>query len=490
MNDYDVIVIGGGINGAGIAADAAGRGLSVLLAEAGDLAGATSSASSKLIHGGLRYLEQFELRLVREALAEREILLYKAPHIVRPLRFVLPHRPRLRPAWTVGIGLWLYDHLARRSRLPSSRRVRFDTNSPLRDEYRIGFEYADCAVDDSRLVVLNALTARAHGAEVVTRSPCLAAVRGPETWELTLGGALPRQVRGRVVVNATGPWAERFSAGVLGHQAPAPLRLVKGSHLIVPRLYEGSQAYILQNHDGRIVFVIPYRERYTLIGTTDQDYTGDPSAAAISEAETGYLLEACNTYFRRQLHCTEVVASFAGVRALYSPGAGQAQRASRDYRLLLDRHGAPLLSVYGGKLTTYRRLAEAALARLEPYLPAMGPSWTAAATLPGGDIVDPETYAEELRLGRPWLPAALAQRYAHCYGSRAELILGDAGSLEDLGQDFGAGLTAAEVNYLCSQEWACSAEDILWRRTKLGLEISDSAALSAYLPTYAAQEST
>ena len=470
---YDIAVIGGGINGVGIAADAAGRGLSVVLCERDDLASHTSSASSKLIHGGLRYLEHYEFRLVRESLAEREVLLAKAPHIIRPLRFILPHRPHLRPAWMIRAGLFLYDHLGKRKRLPASRSLRFGADSPFKPSIRRGFEYADCQVDDARLVVLNAMAAREKGAHILPRTECLSARCVDGLWHLDLRQADGRMLalRARVLVNATGPWVARFLAENLQHTSPYGLRLVQGSHIIVPRLHDGEQAYILQSEDQRIVFALPYLDRYTLIGTTDRDYQGDPAQVAISDEEVRYLLQVCNAYFRRQLTPEDILHSFAGVRPLRDDDSEQPAVVTRDYSLSLSgEQQAPLLSVFGGKLTTYRRLAEAALAQLRPWFPGMGAPWTASESLPGGEgMSTPQALAEALEMQVAGIDAALARRWASLYGSRVWHMLGDARSLAELGECLGQDLYAREVDYLCREEWATQAEDILWRRTKLGL---------------------
>ena len=471
---YDLAVIGGGINGCGIAADAAGRGLSVFLCEQHDLAAHTSSASSKLIHGGLRYLEHHEFRLVREALGEREVLLHMAPHLVRPLRFVLPHRPHLRPAWMIRAGLFLYDHLGARHSLPGSRHLHFGPGSPLKAEIGEGFEYSDCWVDDARLVVLNAMSAREHGAHIHTRTRCIGARRSKGLWHLHLqseDGSL-LSLRARALVNAAGPWVERVLHDALHQTSAQHLRLIQGSHIVVPRLHDGDQAYILQNTDGRIVFVLPYQHRFSLIGTTDREYHGDPAAVRISDEEIDYLLAVVNAHFRKQLERRDIVGHFAGVRPLYDDAAGNPSAVTRDYHLELssEHDCAPLLSVFGGKLTTYRKLAEAALEQLAPFLPPMGPAWTASSRLPGAEELDSVSkLAEELCDAHAWLSPDLARRWADSYGTRAWQLVDDVHCLMDLGENFGAGLYAREVDYLCAEEWACDADDILWRRSKLGL---------------------
>lgn len=472
---YDLAVVGGGINGAGIAADAAGRGLSVFLCEQHDLASHTSSASSKLIHGGLRYLEHYEFRLVREALAEREVLLAKAPHIVHPLRFVLPHRPHLRPAWMIRAGLFLYDHLGKREKLPPSRGLRFGIDSPLKAEIARGFEYSDCWVDDARLVVLNAMAAREHGGHIHPQTRCVSARRSKGLWHLHLerrDGSL-YSVRARALVNAAGPWVDRFLRDELRQKPPYGIRLIQGSHLIVPRLYEGEQAYILQNEDRRIVFAIPYLRQFTLIGTTDREYQGDPAAIRISEAETDYLLDVVNAHFKRQLGRQDILHSFSGVRPLCDDESDDPSAVTRDYTLALDNTPgeAPLLSVFGGKLTTYRKLAEAALEQLAPHFAGvMKPRWTASAPLPGGEAMTTvEELAVQLMERLRQLDPALARRWAGAYGSRIWTLLDGAHNLSELGEHLGAGLYAREVEYLVREEWAHDADDILWRRTKLGL---------------------
>ncbi|WP_345956632.1 glycerol-3-phosphate dehydrogenase [Pseudomonas fulva] len=485
---YDLVVIGGGINGVGIAADAAGRGLKVFLCEKDDLARHTSSASSKLIHGGLRYLEHYEFRLVREALAEREVLLAKAPHIVKPMRFVLPHRPHLRPAWMIRAGLFLYDHLGKRKRLGASRSLRFGAGSALKPAITRGFEYADCWVDDARLVVLNAMAAREHGAHIHTQTLCLGAKRVGALWEVEVQHAdgSTRTVRAKGLVNAAGPWVAQFIKNDLKLDAPYGIRLIQGSHLIVPRLYEGEHAYILQNEDQRIVFCIPYLDRFTLIGTTDREYTGDPAKVAITDQETDYLLNVVNAHFNHQLQRSDIFSTYAGVRPLCNDESDNPSAVTRDYTLALSAaHGeAPLLSVFGGKLTTYRKLAESAMAELKPFFSQMGGSWTAESTLPGGeDMTTPQALEEALLARHTWLAPAIAQRWARTYGSRVWTLLARVEGPQDLGQAIGAGLFAREVDYLREHEWATSLEDILWRRTKLGLFTTEAEqnTLSQYL---------
>ena len=482
----DLLVIGGGINGAGIARDAAGRGLSVVLCEQGDLAGGTSSASSKMIHGGLRYLEHYEFRLVREALAEREVLLENAPHLVHPMRFVLPHDASLRPAWMIRAGLFLYDHLGGRRRLAGSHGIDFTvdpTGEPLRDERRRGFVYTDCRVDDSRLVVLNALGAVEHGATILTRTSCVQARRDGDAWITVLRDAVTgreRSMRARILVNAAGPWVNKVLDTSIAAEATPRVRLVKGSHIVVARLYDGDHAYILQNDDGRVVFALPFEENFTLIGTTDVPHTGDPSGIQIDRGEIDYLCAAVNRYFERPIDVGDVVWSYAGVRPLLDDGAGNPAAVTRDYRLDLDVPvgGAPLLSVFGGKITTYRRLAEQVMAKLAPFTPGVGGPWTASSPLPGGDIDDADVarFLIETQARYRWLPTGLAARYINAYGTRTAVLLDGANRLDDLGHDFGAGLFEREVGYLAETEWARSAEDILWRRSKLGLVCPDETA--------------
>jgi glycerol-3-phosphate dehydrogenase len=485
---YDLAVIGGGINGVGIAADAAGRGLKVFLCEKDDLAQHTSSASSKLIHGGLRYLEHYEFRLVREALAEREVLLAKAPHIVKPMRFVLPHRPHLRPAWMIRAGLFLYDHLGKRKRLGASRSLRFGPGYPLKPAITRGFEYADCAVDDARLVVLNAMAAREHGADILTRTRCLRAERVDGLWQVDLqhaDGSL-QNIRARALVNAAGPWVASFIKDDLKLDAPYGIRLIQGSHLIVPRLYEGDHAYILQNEDQRIVFCIPYLDRFTLIGTTDREYSGDPAKVAITEQETDYLLKVVNAHFNHQLSRGDILHTYSGVRPLCNDESDNPSAVTRDYTLALSAaHGeAPLLSVFGGKLTTYRKLAESAMAELKPFFSQMGQSWTAHAALPGGEgMSTPQALVDELLSRHQWLAPDIAKRWAVTYGSRTWQLLEGVTGPDDLGQAIGGGLFTREVDYLRETEWAVSTQDVLWRRTKLGLFTSatEQRALADYL---------
>ncbi|GGY68687.1 glycerol-3-phosphate dehydrogenase [Marinobacter zhanjiangensis] len=471
---YDVIVVGGGVNGTGIAMDAAGRGLKVLLCEMNDLASATSSRSSKLIHGGLRYLEHYEFRLVRQALAEREALLANAPHIMWPLRFRLPHQPHLRPAWMIRAGLFLYDHLAKRERLPGSRSVTFTSDDPLKPGITRGFEYSDGWVDDARLVVLTARKAEDLGATILTRTRCVRAERGSDTWQVTLQDTCTgdsRVVHTRALVNAAGPWVSSLFGSTMDQQPPRMIRMVKGSHIVVPRLNRDSEAYILQNEDERIVFVIPYEDHFSLVGTTDVDYEGNPAEATISDEETDYLMAIVNHYFRHQLTPEDVVWSYSGVRPLMDDEEGSAQKASRDYSFEVDAPDGktPLLSVFGGKLTTFRKLSEAATDRLCQFFPSAGGHWTRTAVLPGGDFDDHPQLQAALQKRYPWLPELLVSRLVRCYGTDSYRLLGASESLDDLGQHFLGTLYQREVQYLVRHEWAVTAEDILWRRTKQGL---------------------
>ncbi|WP_279206034.1 glycerol-3-phosphate dehydrogenase [Obesumbacterium proteus] len=480
METKDLIVIGGGINGAGIAADAAGRGLSVLMLEAKDLACATSSASSKLIHGGLRYLEHYEFRLVSEALAEREVLLKLAPHIAFPMRFRLPHQPHLRPAWMIRTGLFLYDHLGKRTSLPSSKGLRFGPESVLKSSLTRGFEYSDCWVDDARLVLLNAQEVVVRGGEVRTRTQVTRAYRENGLWVVEAKNADTGEVftwRAKGLVNATGPWVKHFFDNGLELKSPYGIRLIKGSHIVVPRVHNQPQAYILQNEDHRIVFVIPWMDEFSIIGTTDVEYNGDPHDVKIDDNEVNYLLKVYNDHFKKQLSKDDIVWTYSGVRPLCDDESDSPQAITRDYTLdVHDQDGkAPLLSVFGGKLTTYRKLAEHALEKLSGYYNNCGPAWTKNGVLPGGDLgTDRDSYAAQLRRRFTWLPEALARRYVRTYGTRAEQLIGTAQSLEDLGEHFGHHLYEAELRYLVAEEWVVKLDDAIWRRTKLGMWLDDA----------------
>jgi glycerol-3-phosphate dehydrogenase len=485
----DLLVVGGGVNGTGIARDAAGRGLKVLLCEQHDLAAHTSSASTKLIHGGLRYLEEFHFGLVRKALQEREVLLAAAPHIMRPLHFVMPHAPHLRPAWLIRAGLFLYDHLAARQRLAASSAIDLRhhiAGEPLQGDYRRGFVYSDGWVDDARLVVLNALDAQARGAAVLTRTRCSALRARDGRWQATLQGEHGEQaVTARAVVNAAGPWVSSFVSGATPVHAAHQVRLVKGSHIVVPRLFTHRFAYIFQNEDRRIVFAIPYEHDFTLLGTTDLDYSGDPATVRIDADEVAYLCSLANRYFRQQLAPADVVWSYSGVRPLLADEARNPMSVTRDYALELDHTPAPLLSVFGGKITTYRRLSESAVDQLAPLLGVEARAWTAGARLPGGDLPEGSlaVFMRTLEHRYPWLPVRLRLRFGHAYGTRIERLLQGADSLAALGAEVLPGLYEREIEFLCREEFARSAADILWRRTKLGLHLPnrDSTPLERWL---------
>jgi glycerol-3-phosphate dehydrogenase len=474
--EFDLAIIGGGINGAGIARDAAGRGLKVLLVEQNDLASGTSSASTKLIHGGLRYLEHGAFRLVHEALLERDVLLRIAPHLVRPIRFVLPVSDEARSPWMIRLGLAIYDWLGRHRSLPRAQTLDLiadQAGGPLLRRYTAGFAYWDCVVDDSRLVVLNAMDAARRGADIRVHTRCVRAERS-DTWRLTLQTHGRRaSATARALVNATGPWIAPVTESVLRLAKPAPVRLIKGSHIVVPRLFEHRSAYIFQHADRRVVFAIPYEREFTLIGTTDEDFSGDPAVAAPTGGEIDYLCRAANNYFRERISPDRVVWAFAGVRSLYDDGSRKAQDVTRDYHLALDAgyQLAPLLSIYGGKITTYRKLAEAALAKLADYF-ELKPAWTRDAPLPGGEFGGASLSAviERFQQDHPAVARVEAERLVEAYGVNAAEVLGE--SNNTLGARFGKHLTAAEVRYLMGQEWAQSAEDVLWRRSKLGLALS------------------
>jgi glycerol-3-phosphate dehydrogenase len=492
--DCDVLIVGGGINGCGIARDLAGRGWRVVLCEKDDLASHTSSSSTKLIHGGLRYLEYYEFSLVRKALQEREVLLKSAPHIMWPLRFVMPHDPSMRPAWMIRIGLFMYDHLARREVLPGSRSIDLRSHAagaPLKPQFKRGFVYSDGWVDDARLVVLNAIDARARGAEVLTRTRCVHAQRDADGWTAMLeaadGGI--RVVRARAVVNAAGPWAESFLRGVAQSAKGEPLatrhlRLVKGSHIVVPRLFEHDHAYIFQNPDKRIIFAIPYQDEFTLIGTTDIELNGDdPGAARIAEEEIAYLCLQASRYFDKPIKPADVVWTYSGVRPLLDDASGDPSAVTRDYMLESNTTAAPLLSVWGGKITTFRKLAEDAADEVGKMLgqsSAQRPPWTDGAFLAGGDLSawigaatrpddDFERFVAAVQARHAWLDARLARRLARAYGARVAELLGDAKSMEDMGEAVAPGLHERELRFLQENEWAVSADDVLWRRSKLGL---------------------
>jgi glycerol-3-phosphate dehydrogenase len=479
--DFDIYVIGGGINGCGIARDAAGRGFSVALCEMNDLAGATSSASTKLIHGGLRYLEYYKFRLVREALAEREVIWRSAPHIVRPLRFILPHHEGLRPAWLLRLGLALYDRIGGRTRLPGTRSFdlsKDDAGKPLKPSYRRAFEYSDCTVDDSRLVVLNARDAADRGAVIKTRTRFRSASRRDGVWRIATEDTLTGEEEtstARFIVNAAGPWVDRVLATSVDGTAKN-VRLVQGSHIVVRKMFDHDRCYLFQTSDKRVVFAIPYQQDYTLIGTTDLDHEGDPSDTEVTPREVSYLCDAVNRYFSQAVSEDDVVWAYSGVRALYDDGASAAQDATRDYVLRWDGEegDAPILNVFGGKITTYRRLAEAAVKMIEEHLGPRQPPWTRTAPLPGGDfsIDGLDELVSMARSRTPFIEASQLRRMVDAYGTLVADVVGDAGSSEDMGEDFGRGLTAREVTYLMEREWAQTADDVLWRRSKLGLRMS------------------
>jgi glycerol-3-phosphate dehydrogenase len=501
---FDIAVIGGGINGTGIARDAAGRGYRVVLLEKGDLGGATSAASTKLIHGGLRYLEHGAFRLVKEALEEREVLLRAAPHIIWPLRFVLPHHAGLRPRWMIRLGLFFYDHMGGRKLLPATRTLRLDQDAVgagLKSDYVHGFEYSDCWVEDSRLVILNARDAASKGALVLPHTTVTSGRRDGSQWVLDLSTPTGQEsIRARCVVNASGPWVGQMLHD-LNVEAPAKARLIKGSHIVVDRLFDHDRAYIFQNADGRICFAIPYEQDFTLIGTTDEEIKAEALAAnggqmKISDGEVDYLLKSVNEYLRKPINAAAIRWSYAGVRPLYDDGATAAQEATRDYVLELNHPSgsAALLSVFGGKITTYRRLAEAAMAKLEPVLGRRLGKWTATAPLPGGNFpVDGgvERFAGLLRQ-YPFIEPTTLRRLVRAYGTDANVLLKGVGGREDLGLSFGAGLTAREVDYLMDHEWAQSTDDVLWRRSKLGLRLSpiEVSLLDAYIQARKAKRAT
>jgi len=477
----DLLVVGGGINGAGIARDAAGRGLSVVLCEKDDLAQGTSSRSGKLVHGGLRYLEYYEFRLVREALIEREVLLRAAPHIIWPLRFVLPHSRDQRPAWIIWLGLLLYDHLGGRRLLPKSRRLDLTCDlagKALKPEFTRGFEYSDCWVDDARLVVLNALDAAARNARILTRTALLTARRENGVWQAELRDKRGANVlvSARAIVNAAGPWVEDVLSRNAGLNAGHRVRLVKGSHIVLPKFWDGPQAYLFQNDDRRVIFVNPYQGDLCLIGTTDIPYSGEADSVAASEDEISYLLRAVNRYCQRQLDRADVIHSFSGVRPLFDDKAEDPSAVTRDYVFELnDLDGAaPILSVFGGKITTFRKLSEHALEKLKPYFRSMSGPWTADAPLPGGDIAaaDFDAFAAGVRYEYPALPHEVVDHYARLYGTRAYQLLGGARAPDDLGRHFGGVLYQREAEFLQREEWASTPEDILERRTKHGLHLT------------------
>lgn len=481
MGEYDLAIIGGGINGCGIARDAAGRGLSVVLVEQGDLASATSCASTKLIHGGLRYLENYHFRLVRESLRERQRLLSLAPHLVRPMRFVMPYVAGMRPGWMLRTGFRLYDWFSGGGSLPRTRTLDLADDPagvPLKSGFGLGFEYSDCVTDDARLVVANAIGAREKGASIRPRTRCVAARREDGLWHLVLqSGGKRETVTARALVNAAGPWVERVVETVLRRRPGAHVRLVKGSHIVLPRLHAHDRAYVLQNDDRRFVFVVPFAEDFTLIGTTEVELPKDSTEVTASSEEILYLCRAASTFFRAQIKPSKVKWTFAGVRTLVDDGSRKPSEVTRDYWIDVDgSYGdPPLISIFGGKLTTYRILAEKVVDKLKHWI-SIGPAWTHREPLPGGDLGPGgvEELITGLRSVHPYLTEAHARRLAHAYGTRAWTLLGEATRLEDLGRRIAGDLYAAELTYLRGQEWAASAEDVLWRRSKLGLVASES----------------
>lgn len=491
--DFDIFVIGGGINGVGIARDAVGRGYSVCLAEMDDLASGTSSWSSKLIHGGLRYLEHYEFGLVRKALGEREVLLKSAPHIIWPMRFVLPHHKGLRPAWILRLGLFLYDHIGKRVLLPGTSTVNLKTSkvgAPLKPIFSKGFEYSDCWVNDARLVVLNAKDASERGAVIETRTQCIKTQRVGDHWSIETKDVRTGKTKtrtARLIVNAAGPWVDKVLGEAFGVSNPKNIRLVQGSHIVVPKLHDHDRAYIFQNADDRIIFALPYEQDYTLIGTTDHDYEGDPRDAKITPGEVTYLCDAASEYFKKPILADDIVWTYAGVRSLYDDGASEAQEATRNYVLRVDgaEGQAKAINIFGGKITTYRKLAESMLKKIEAELGKRKSTWTAQSSLTGGDfkVEDFDQLVEKLQSDYSFLSEDLAWRLVRSYGTRAWQLMGDASSASDMGPQFGGSLTGREVGYLMDHEWAQNAEDVVWRRTKLGirLEAKEIATLNDWM---------
>ena len=478
MKTTDLLIIGGGINGCGIARDAAGRGLSVTLCDMSDLASATSSWSSKLIHGGLRYLENYEFKLVREALQEREVLMASAPFLIQPLQFILPYEKHLRSPWLLRLGLFLYDHLAKRKKIPGSGKIFFkqnDSSNALNDHFKFGFSYYDCHTDDSRLTLLNALDAKTHGADILTYTKCTTLIEQDGLWQATLQNTRDHSeytIQARAVINASGPWVSLTNQHIAHIDTKNNVELVQGSHIIVPKLYEGDHAYILQNKDNRIVFAIPYLNQFTLIGTTDVNYQGDPNDVKITDAEIDYLCNIINYYFKKHIHKNDIVSSFAGIRALYDNHADNPSKTTREYHMELAKNtAAPYLTVFGGKITTFRTLAEHVLRMIAPYFPTIKAAWTHNALLPGGDLEgdDWPTFVEHSKQRYPWLPDSLCLRYAKAYGSHMHVLLNGAHCLTDLGNLIGADLYEREVQYWIEHEWAHTVDDMIWRRSKLGL---------------------
>lgn len=482
MKAVDLLVIGGGINGCGIARDAAGRGLSVTLCEMNDIASATSSYSSKLIHGGLRYLENYEFKLVSEALKEREVLMTSAPFLIHPLQFILPYEKHLRAPWMLRTGLFLYDHLSKRKKIPSSKKITFNPMDPenaLNEQFKFGFSYYDCQTDDSRLTLLNALDAQNHGANILTYTQCTQLFEQDQAWHATLRNTrdnTEHTLQARAVINATGPWVSVTNQQLAHIQTNSHIELVQGSHIIVPKLYEGYHAYILQNKDNRIVFAMPYYDQFTLIGTTDVAYHGDPENVHITSHEINYLCDIINYYFKKQIHPNDIFSSFAGVRSLYDNHAENPSKTTREYRLELAKNvSAPYLTVFGGKITTFRTLAEHVMSLLIPYFPHMTAPWTHNASLPGGDLDGDTwpTFQNNMKQQYAWLPDTLRTRYTRAYGSRIHELLKGTASLQDLGKHMGAGLYEHEVHYWLEHEWAHTVDDMIWRRSKLGLFLTE-----------------
>ncbi len=477
----DIFVIGGGINGCGIARDAAGRGFSVRLAEMNDLASGTSSWSSKLIHGGLRYLEHYKFRLVRESLCEREVLLKMAPHIIWPMRFVLPHHSSMRPAWLLRLGLFIYDHIGQRKLLPATKQVNLKTDpvgKPLKTIFSKGFEYSDCWVDDARLVVLNAQDAQKHGAIIETRTKVVSARREDGYWSISTKNCRSGEIsqhKARLLVNASGPWVDKILGEAINSNRSKNVRLVQGSHIVVPKIHNHDRAYIFQNADNRIIFALPYEQDYTLIGTTDQDYQGDPADVKITDPEISYICASVSEYFERPVNIADVVWSYSGVRPLFDDGATEAQEATRDYVLRVDGDELPVINIFGGKITTYRKLSESVLTKIEALIGARFGPWTATSNLPGGDfgVADYDSLLSKLKQEFHFLDSVMAKRLIRCYGTNAWTMLKGALNIKDMGQDFGGTLSEREVKYLMKYEWAECAEDVVWRRTKLGIRLDE-----------------
>ena len=488
--EFDLIVVGGGINGAGIASDAAGRGLSVYLCEQNDFASATSSASSKLIHGGLRYLEHYEFRLVKEALKERETLLKNAPHLVKPMRFILPHRPHLRPAWMIRTGLFMYDQLGKRETLKKTKKIKFNGSSPLHSDIEQGFEYADCWVDDARLVITNLIQAKNKGANINNQTRCIWAKQIGSIWQCQMENTETGKqylITAKALVNAAGPWVEKFIKESTASKSPYGIRLIKGSHIVVPKINQDNEAFILQNEDKRIVFVIPYLEDFSIIGTTDVEFEGNPSQVKISQEEINYLLKVSNDHFKQKLTETDIVWSYSGVRPLCNDESDSPSAITRDYTLAMSElNEAPLLSIFGGKITTYRKLAEAAMEKLSPHFLQMGEPWTHKASLPGGEFPEGKSeFITTLKNSHSWLDDKTINRYSDAYGTLCFIFLEKINSIEEMGEDFGHGLYKREVDYLVEHEWVRTAADLLWRRSKLGLflSIKQQSHLNQYLKT-------